>query len=81
MKEADNLLKASRRILKWYDDENNIPHSTEEWIEAYDGLRNAVENCISIKPPVLGWKILLQKILYPIYFPFILLWLWLTDDK
>lgn len=40
-----NLLKASNKILAWYNDENEKnPHSTEEWQKAYEELRIAVMN-------------------------------------
>lgn len=37
------LLDAAKKILDWYDDEDNSnPHSTEKWQEAYNELRESV---------------------------------------
>ena len=39
------LLKAAKKIIMWYDDEDESnPHSTDQWKEAYDELRKAVNN-------------------------------------
>ena len=39
------LLEAAEKIIKWYDDKDESnPHSTDQWKEAYDELRTAVNN-------------------------------------
>lgn len=75
------LLEAAQKILKWYDDEDESnPHSTDQWKEAYDDLRKAVNN-FSVNPPVSRCKIFFQKIFFPFYFTGWLLWQFITDDK
>lgn len=40
----NDLLKASQKLLAWYNAEETNPHSTELWKEAYSELKEAVEN-------------------------------------
>lgn len=57
------LIAAASRILQWYDDESsNNPHSSIEWQEAYNQLREAVNSetckceCVPENGEEIGWQ-------------------------